>query len=96
MFLHIGDQAYPVVDDIDPLVVQRERRGRISKAQDEEFRWSNLKAVLKGEEAQLGYRAAREAWKMADNFVLSEDGLLYFLGENRLWGENEPRRLRYA
>ncbi|KAE9070490.1 hypothetical protein PF007_g26923 [Phytophthora fragariae] len=53
----------PSADDIDPLVVQGERRGRISKAQDEELRWSNLKAVLKGEEAQLGYRAAREAWK---------------------------------
>ncbi|KAE9275660.1 hypothetical protein PF001_g26481 [Phytophthora fragariae] len=53
----------PSADDIDPLVVQGERRGRISKAQDEELRWSNLKAVLKGEEAQVGYRAAREAWK---------------------------------
>ncbi|KAE8994301.1 hypothetical protein PR002_g19978 [Phytophthora rubi] len=76
----------PSADDIDPLIVQGERRGRISKAQDEELRWSNLKAVLKGEEAQLGYRAAREAWKMADKFVLSEDGLLYFLGANRRWG----------
>ncbi|KAE9183501.1 hypothetical protein PF005_g22067 [Phytophthora fragariae] len=76
----------PSADDIDPLVVQVERRGRISKAQDEELRWSNLKRVLKGEEAQLGYRAAREAWKMADKFVLSEDGLLYFLGANRRWG----------
>ncbi|KAE8887515.1 hypothetical protein PF003_g28531 [Phytophthora fragariae] len=52
--------------------------------------------VLKGEEAQLGYRAAREAWKMADKFVLSEEGLLYFLGANRRWGENEPRRRRCA
>ncbi|KAE8983447.1 hypothetical protein PR001_g23442 [Phytophthora rubi] len=73
----------PSAEDIDPLAVQGERRGRISKAQDEELRWSNLKAVLKGEEAQLGYRSAREAWKMADKFVLSEDGLLYFLGANR-------------
>ncbi|KAE9268630.1 hypothetical protein PR003_g31381 [Phytophthora rubi] len=48
----------PSADDIDPLAVQEERRGRISKAQDEELRWSNLKRVLKGEEAQLGYRAA--------------------------------------
>ncbi|KAE8886293.1 hypothetical protein PF005_g7576 [Phytophthora fragariae] len=76
----------PSADDIDPLAVQGERCGRISKAQDEELRWSNLKAVLKGEEAQLGYRAAREAWKMTDKFVLSKDGLLYFLGANRRWG----------
>ncbi|EGZ28908.1 hypothetical protein PHYSODRAFT_322525 [Phytophthora sojae] len=78
----------PSADDIDPLVVQEERRRRIGTAQDEELRWSNLKTVLRGEEAKLGYKAAREAWKMADKFVLSEDGLLYFLGANRRWGRD--------
>ncbi|OWY92716.1 hypothetical protein PHMEG_00038159, partial [Phytophthora megakarya] len=33
-------------DDIDPVTVQEERRRRIAKAQDEELRWSNMKAVL--------------------------------------------------
>ncbi|KAJ8569000.1 hypothetical protein ON010_g6261 [Phytophthora cinnamomi] len=56
-------------------------------SQDEELRWSNLKAVLRGEEASLGYQAARGAWKMADKFVLSEDGLLYLVGANRRWGK---------
>ncbi|GMF63081.1 unnamed protein product [Phytophthora fragariaefolia] len=70
----------PSAEDIDPLEVQEERRRRVGKAQDEELRWTNLMLVLKGESSSLGYKAAREAWKKADQFVLSDDGLLYFLG----------------
>ncbi|GMF57192.1 unnamed protein product [Phytophthora fragariaefolia] len=62
------------------------------EAQEEELRWANLKSVLKGESSSLGYKAAREAWKMADGFVLSEDGLLYFLGENRRWGKDRMNK----
>ncbi|GMF46150.1 unnamed protein product [Phytophthora fragariaefolia] len=69
-------------EDIDPLEVQEERRRRVGRAQDEELRWANLKLVL-NESSRLGYKAVLEAWKMADRFVLSDDGLLYFLGENR-------------
>ncbi|GMG15065.1 unnamed protein product [Phytophthora fragariaefolia] len=75
-------------EDVDPLEVQEERRRRVGRAQDEELRWANLKLVLKGESSSLGYKAAREAWKMEDRFVLSDDGLLYFLGENRRWGKD--------
>ncbi|OWZ11843.1 hypothetical protein PHMEG_00015079 [Phytophthora megakarya] len=57
-------------DDIDPVTVQEERRRRIAKAQDEELRWSNLKAVLRGETTAMTYKETREAWKGADNFVL--------------------------
>ncbi|GMF54705.1 unnamed protein product [Phytophthora fragariaefolia] len=78
----------PSADDVDPLEVQEERRRRVGRAQDEELRWANLKLVLKGESSSLGYKAALEAWKMADRFVLSDDGLLYFLGENRRWGKD--------
>ncbi|GMF34546.1 unnamed protein product [Phytophthora fragariaefolia] len=78
----------PSAEDIDPLEVQEERRRRVGRAQDEELRWANLKLVLKGESSSLGYKSAREAWKMADRFVLSDDGLLYFLGENRRWGKD--------
>ncbi|GMF47882.1 unnamed protein product [Phytophthora fragariaefolia] len=79
----------PSADDVDSLEVQEERRRRVGRAQDdEELRWANIKSVLKGERSSLGYKAAREAWKMADRFVLSEDGLLYFLGENRRWGKD--------
>ncbi|GMG18127.1 unnamed protein product [Phytophthora fragariaefolia] len=78
----------PSAEDVDPLEVQEERRRRVGRAQDEELRWANLKLVLKGESSSLGYKAAREAWKMADRIVLSDDGLLYFLGENRRWGSD--------
>ncbi|KAE8997968.1 hypothetical protein PR003_g23568 [Phytophthora rubi] len=75
--------APPDAEDVDPLLVQEERRRRVAAAQDEELRWSNLRAILRGEDASLGYQAARDAWKMADRFVLSEDGVLYFGGTNR-------------
>ncbi|GMF37533.1 unnamed protein product [Phytophthora fragariaefolia] len=78
----------PSAEDIDPLEVLEERRRRVGRAQDEELRWANLKLVLKGEGASLGYKAAREDWTMADRFVLSDDGLLYFLGEHRRWGKD--------
>ncbi|GMF49733.1 unnamed protein product [Phytophthora fragariaefolia] len=79
----------PSAEDVDPLEVQEERRRRAGRVpQDEELRWANIKSVLKGESSSLGYKAAREAWKMAYRFVLSEDGLLYFLGENRRWGKD--------
>ncbi|KAE8969764.1 hypothetical protein PR001_g27400 [Phytophthora rubi] len=75
--------APPDAEDVDPLSVQEERRRRGTATQDEELRWSNLRAVLRREDAGLGYKAARDAWKMADRFVLSEDGVLYFVGTNR-------------
>ncbi|OWY91199.1 hypothetical protein PHMEG_00040319 [Phytophthora megakarya] len=67
-------------DDSDPVTVQEERRRRIAKAQDEELSWSNLKAVLRGETTAMTYKEAREAWKLADNFVLSSDNVLYYRG----------------
>ncbi|KAE8956077.1 hypothetical protein PR001_g31862, partial [Phytophthora rubi] len=75
--------AAPGADDIDPVEVQSERRRRIATAQGEELRWSDLKAVLQGEVEKLGYKAARNAWKLADKFVLSEDGVLYYIGASR-------------
>ncbi|GMF37987.1 unnamed protein product [Phytophthora fragariaefolia] len=75
-------------EDVDPLEVQEERRRRVGRAQDEELRWANLKLVLKGDSSSLGNKAAPETWKMADRCVLSDDGLLYFLGENRRWGRD--------
>ncbi|GMF47804.1 unnamed protein product [Phytophthora fragariaefolia] len=78
----------PSAEDVDPLELQEERHRRVGRAQDEELRWANLKLVLKGDSSSLGYKAAGEAWKMADRFVLSDDGLLYFLGEDRRWGKD--------
>ncbi|POM58912.1 Reverse transcriptase [Phytophthora palmivora] len=73
----------PSTDDIDPVVVQAERRRRIDRAQDEE---------LRGELSQLPFRRVRSAGKVADDFVLSEeDGLLYRHNRNRRrGGDDEP------
>ncbi|KAE9033481.1 hypothetical protein PR003_g31778 [Phytophthora rubi] len=68
--------------DVDPVAVQAERRNRISKAQDEECRWTDLKTYLKGQIDQLTRRRAYNAGKVADHFVLRDDGLLY-CGEAR-------------
>ncbi|GMF12076.1 unnamed protein product [Phytophthora lilii] len=63
--------------------IQAERRSRIAKAQDEELRWSNLKLFLRGEVEKLGYKAARDALKIADKFVLPDDGVLQYVGASR-------------
>ncbi|GMF42322.1 unnamed protein product [Phytophthora fragariaefolia] len=73
----------PNAEDIDPVAVQNERRRRIANAQEEELKWANLKAVLRGNSAKLGYKAARDAWKVMDPFVLSEDEVLYYEGTSR-------------
>ncbi|OWZ09084.1 hypothetical protein PHMEG_00018269 [Phytophthora megakarya] len=76
--------ALPDAEDVDPLTIQRERRRRFATAQDEDLRWANLKIVLRGEESTLTYRAARDAWKMSDHFVLCEDNVLYYVGKRPL------------
>ncbi|OWY96948.1 hypothetical protein PHMEG_00032650 [Phytophthora megakarya] len=69
-------QVQRPTDDIDPVTLQEERRRRIAKTQDEELRLSNLKAILRGETTAMTYKEAREAWKWADNFVLSDDNMV--------------------
>ncbi|KAG2762713.1 hypothetical protein PC116_g15470 [Phytophthora cactorum] len=89
--------ATPAAEDIDPVAVQRERRRRIAAAQDEEKKWLNLKKVLRGQAEMLSYKEARDAWKYADRFVLSEDGVLHYLGLSRRydheWQEETKLRL---
>ncbi|OWY96179.1 hypothetical protein PHMEG_00033619, partial [Phytophthora megakarya] len=86
-------QHIPNADDIDPVTVQEERRRRISKAQDEEQRWSMLKAILRGETAKTSYKEARDAWKWSDKFVLSSDNLLYYVGPTRSKSEDDQPEL---
>ncbi|GMF11532.1 unnamed protein product [Phytophthora lilii] len=81
----------PPATDIDPVEVQEERRRRLAASQDEELRWAHLKAVLRGEESKLSYIDARNAWKIADKFVLSEDNVLCFLGVSHRWKAGERR-----
>ncbi|GMF17037.1 unnamed protein product [Phytophthora fragariaefolia] len=51
----LSETRIPDASNINPLVVQAERRQRISKAQDEELRWADVKAYLKGEFTQLSH-----------------------------------------
>ncbi|OWZ05483.1 reverse transcriptase, partial [Phytophthora megakarya] len=76
-------------EGVDPLTGQRERRRRIATAQYEEWRWANLKTVLHGEESTLTYRAARDAWKMSDHFVLCEGNVLYNVGTRPLRSDQQ-------
>ncbi|POM58430.1 Hypothetical protein PHPALM_36920 [Phytophthora palmivora] len=73
--VELNTSRAPIADNIDPAVVQAERRRRIDKAQDEELRWADLKAYMRGDLSQLSFRRVRNAGKVADDFVLSEDGL---------------------
>ncbi|OWZ06097.1 hypothetical protein PHMEG_00021701 [Phytophthora megakarya] len=86
--------VFPDAEDVDPLTVQRERRRRIATAQEEELRWANLKTVIRGEESTLTYRAARDAWKMSDHFVLSEDNVLYYVGTRPLRSDQQQEDVR--
>ncbi|KAG3059254.1 hypothetical protein PI125_g25084 [Phytophthora idaei] len=88
--------ATPDAEDIDPVALQRERRRRIAAAQDEEKKWLNLRKVLRGQAEMLSYKVARDAWKYADRFVLSEDGVLHYLGLSRRYdhGWQEDTKLR--
>ena len=76
-------QGSSSAEDIDPTTVQKERRERISTAQDKEMKWSDLKTYLRGEFDKLTHRQASEAEKITDRFVLSQDGLLYYVGRRR-------------
>ncbi|GMF36262.1 unnamed protein product [Phytophthora fragariaefolia] len=76
----VSEGRIPDATDIDPAVVQAERRRRIAKAQDEGLRWTDLKALLRGELDSLIHRRAQNASKIADSFVLSED---YYQGQRR-------------
>ena len=62
--------------------VQNERRERISIAQEEETKRADLKVYLRGEFDKLTHRQASDAGKIADRFVLSQDGLLYYVGRH--------------
>ena len=73
----------PKADDIDPLLVQIERRERISTAQNEETKWADLKKFLRGEFEELTHQRINNAGKVGDPFVLSEDGVRYYEGRRR-------------
>ncbi|OWZ00158.1 hypothetical protein PHMEG_00028721 [Phytophthora megakarya] len=86
-------QHSPNADDIEPVIIQEERRRRISEAQDEELRWSMLKAILRGETTKMSYKEARDAWKWFDKFGLSSDNILYYVGPNRRKSEDDQPEL---
>ncbi|GMF15511.1 unnamed protein product [Phytophthora fragariaefolia] len=67
----------------DPTPVQTDRIRRVRVAQDEERRWVDLKAYLRGEVESLSFKRAANAGKLVDSFVLDEDGLLQYVGKGR-------------
>ncbi|OWY94843.1 hypothetical protein PHMEG_00035312 [Phytophthora megakarya] len=69
----------PDASDVDPAAIQSERRRRIAIAQDEELKWLNLTTILRGNSDKLKYRAARDAWKIAERFLLTDDNVLYYI-----------------
>ncbi|GMF22441.1 unnamed protein product [Phytophthora fragariaefolia] len=64
--VEVSEDRIPDATDIDPAVAQAVQRRRISKAQDEELRWADLKALLRGELDSLTHRQAHNASKIAD------------------------------
>ncbi|GMF61144.1 unnamed protein product [Phytophthora fragariaefolia] len=61
---------------------------------NEERRWADLKAYLRGDVESLSFKRAANASKLADRFVLDEDGLLQYVGKGRNLdevGEHEPQ-----
>ncbi|OWZ12863.1 hypothetical protein PHMEG_00013911 [Phytophthora megakarya] len=69
----------PDASDFTSAAIQSERRRRIAIAQDEEIKWLNLKTVLGGNPDILKYRAARDAWNIAERFLLTDDNVLYYM-----------------
>ncbi|OWZ03572.1 LOW QUALITY PROTEIN: reverse transcriptase [Phytophthora megakarya] len=74
-------------------VTQREEANGVptedSVRLEAEFSRVTAPNVLRGEESTLTYRAARDAWKMSDHFVLSEDNVLYYVGTRPLKSEQQ-------
>ncbi|GMF15596.1 unnamed protein product [Phytophthora fragariaefolia] len=67
----------------DPTTVQTERIRRVRVAQDEERRWVDLKAYLRGDVESLSFKRAANASNLADRFVLDENGFLQYVGKGR-------------
>ncbi|GMF32488.1 unnamed protein product [Phytophthora fragariaefolia] len=79
----------------DPTTVHAERIWRVRVAQDEERRWADLKAYVRGDVESLSFKRAANASKFADRFVLDEDGLLQNVGKGHKLdevGEHEPQQ----
>ncbi|GMF32585.1 unnamed protein product [Phytophthora lilii] len=63
--------------------VQAERLPRIRVAQDEERRWIDLKAYLRGDIESLSLKRAASASKLPDRFVIDEERLASIRGHDR-------------
>ncbi|GMF32121.1 unnamed protein product [Phytophthora fragariaefolia] len=82
------------IESEDPTTVQIERIRRVRVAQDEERRWADLKTYLRGDVESPSFKRAANASKLAERFVLDEDGLLQYVGKGRKLdevGEHEPQ-----
>lgn len=64
-------------------IYQNARGERIPDALDKETKWVNIKAYLLGEFNKLPHRQASESRKIVYRFVLSQNGLRYYVGRHR-------------
>ncbi|OWZ15820.1 hypothetical protein PHMEG_00010467 [Phytophthora megakarya] len=68
--------------------------GESLSLQDEELKWLNLKTVLRGNSDKLKYRAARDAWKIAERFLLTDDNVLYYMHSSPRNQQDNQEELR--
>ncbi|GMF45116.1 unnamed protein product [Phytophthora fragariaefolia] len=91
--LYVDEQALAETN-LPAQRIQTERIRRVRVAQDEERRWADLKAYLRGDVESLSFKRAANASKLADRFGLDKDGLLQYVGKGRKLdevGEHEPQ-----
>ncbi|GMF39978.1 unnamed protein product [Phytophthora lilii] len=78
----------------NPVDVQAERLRRIRVAQDEERRWADLKANLRGDIESLSFKRAASASKLADRYVIDKEDLLQYVGKGRKMGDSDEAETR--
>ncbi|GMF62340.1 unnamed protein product [Phytophthora fragariaefolia] len=94
-----SQEAVIEVDDLpahqeSPISPQGGAQRSAREGAHEERRWADLKAYLKGDVESLSFKRAANASKLADRFVLDEDGLHQYVGKGRKLdevGEHEPQ-----
>ncbi|OWZ03837.1 hypothetical protein PHMEG_00024366, partial [Phytophthora megakarya] len=57
-------------------------------------KWLNLKTVLRGNSDKLKYRAARDAWKIAERFLLTDDNVGYYMNSTPRNKQDNQEELR--
>ncbi|GMF66220.1 unnamed protein product [Phytophthora lilii] len=97
--LQVVDGSKPAEREVvrqqpNPVDVQAERLRLIRVAQDEERRWADLKAYLRGDIESLSFKRAASASKLADRIVIDEEDLLQYVSKGRKMGDSDEAETR--